>query len=145
MEATDYAAYVDPSVSEEYDDGTMPQSVANLAEAVVGHRIVAVDRYTAEERRYGIGDGGYQLTLDSGKRVRLGETQDCCAYTEIHRVIPHLPSMEHIITAVTTSEGYDRWHILADAGQVLEIEVGWSCGNPFYYAYGLEIEVVEDE
>lgn len=23
----------------------------------------------------------------------------------------------------------------------MELEVGWSCGNPFYYAYGFDIQV----
>jgi hypothetical protein len=27
-------------------------------------------------------------------------------------------------------------------GDVLELQVGWSPGNPFYYAYGFHIDVV---
>lgn len=127
---TDYRNYIDPTVDEDEDDGTMPRSVAALAEAVVGHRIVAVER-----------EGTTRLHLDNGRIVRLVEDSDCCAYTGVESVIQHLPSTDHMITAVATTDGYTRWHILADAGSVLELQVGWSCGNPFYYAYGLTIEV----
>lgn len=128
---TDYSAYVDPSVDEGDDDGTMPASVASLVDAVVGHRIDLVDR----------NNDAYELHLDSGQIVRLVEEGDCCAYTEVSQIVQYLPSTDHVITAVTTTDGYTRWHILADAGEVLEMQVGWSCGNPFYYAYGLTIEV----
>lgn len=30
----------------------------------------------------------------------------------------------------------------AVVGDVMELEVGWSCGNPFYYGYGFSINVV---
>lgn len=123
----DYSRYVDPTVSEDDDDGTMPESVANLAAAVVGHRIVTVD--------------GNRLHLDDGRIVTLVGESNCCAYTDVERIIQHLPGTDHMITAVTTTDGYTRWHILADAGKVLELQVGWSCGNPFYYAYGFTIEV----
>lgn len=123
----DYTRYVDPTVSEDDDNGTMPESVANLAAAVVGHRIVAVD--------------GNRLRLDDGRTVVLVENSDCCAYTDIAGVVHNLSSIDHVITDVATSDGYTRWHILADAGQVLELQVGWSCGNPFYYSYGFTVEV----
>ena len=42
---------------------------------------------------------------------------------------------------VGTTDGFTRWHIYADMGDVLELEVGWSCGNPFYYGYGFNITV----
>ena len=43
---------------------------------------------------------------------------------------------------VGTTGEYTRWHIYADLGDVLELTVGWSCGNPFYYGYGFYIDVV---
>lgn len=30
-----------------------------------------------------------------------------------------------------------------DMGDVLELNVGWSSGNPFYYAYGFNIRVTD--
>jgi len=44
---------------------------------------------------------------------------------------------------VGTTAQYQTWHIYADWGDVLKLEVGWSCGNPFYYGYGFDIDVVE--
>jgi hypothetical protein len=129
----DYRDYVDPTVSEDDDDGTMPRCVAELADAVIGHRIVKVD-------------GDYNKTrlhLDDGRTVALVGESDCCAFTDVEAIwfAEHLPSTDHLITSVATTDGYTRWHILADAGSVLELTVGWSCGNPFYYTYGLTVTV----
>jgi hypothetical protein len=49
--------------------------------------------------------------------------------------------VDHIILGVGTTDGYTTWHVYADAGDVLELAVGWSCGNPFYYGYGFTITV----
>lgn len=46
-----------------------------------------------------------------------------------------------LVAKVGTTEGYTKWHIYADFGDVLELDVSWSCGNPFYYAYGFDIAV----
>jgi hypothetical protein len=110
----------------------MPRSVAELADAVIGHRIVRVDSN---------GGGETRLRLDDGRTVALVGESDCCAFTDVEAIIPHLPSIDHLITSVTTTDGYTHWHILADAGSVLELVVRWSCGNPFYYAYGLTVTV----
>lgn len=135
-------------LDEEDDDGTMLRNVSTLSRAVVGHRIVKVERNVNRSvtrwRRTRSTPSSLVLTLDDGSVVTIRGTNDCCAYTELDDVIEHLPHMDHIITNVTASEGYDRWHILADMGEVLELEVGWSCGNPFYYAYGFEINVIKE-
>jgi hypothetical protein len=55
----------------------------------------------------------------------------------------HPERVDHIITGVGTTGGYTTWHIYADMGDVLELSVGWSSGNPFYYGYGFDISVVE--
>jgi hypothetical protein len=49
--------------------------------------------------------------------------------------------VEHAILGVGTTEGYTKWHIYADFGDVMQLDVGWSCGNPFYYGYGFDIAV----
>ncbi len=130
---------------DDVDDGTMPANVRNLAEAVVGHRIVAVHENAKapasewahpEYRR-----GGLSLTLDDGRRVFLIDTSDCCASTELAGVVTHLDKINHIIMGVGTTEGYSKWHIYADLGDVLELSVSWSAGNPFYYGYGFDIVV----
>lgn len=128
------------------DDGTMPTNVEALATAVVGHRIVSVER-NAEipehaRDRWGASMGAL-ITLDSGKRVYLADTNDCCAYTSLNSFLLHPDKVDHIITGVGTTGGFTTWHIYADMGDVLELEVGWSCGNPFYYGYGFDVTVVD--
>lgn len=115
------------------DDGTMVDSLSALSEQVVGHRIIAVD----QEPR------GLTLTLDNGKQVVMVEIDDCCAYTEVERFLLHPDRVDHVIMGVGTTEGYTKWHIYADLGDVLELTVGWSAGNPFYYGYGFDIVVKE--
>jgi hypothetical protein len=127
----------------EEDDGTMPSNVGELAKTVIGHRIVSAEMTDKlpEPERWGRRDG-LLLTLDDGRQVVLRNSDDCCAYTEIQEFLLHPERVDHIITGVGTTEGYSRWHIYADMGDVLELTVGWSAGNPFYYGYGFEIEVV---
>ena len=73
----------------------------------------------------------------------LVDTDDCCAYTDLEEIILNLDKIDHAILGVGTTEGYTKWHIYADLGDVVEMQVGWSCGNPFYYGYGFEIAVVD--
>jgi len=140
--------YEEPNSGDIEDDGTMPENVAELAGHVVGHRIVKAGNRVVDVPWWP-GSTHYDrktvlaLTLDNGRQVCLADTDDCCAYTELEKVIEHLPTVDHIITAVNTTDGYTRWHILADAGEVLELQVGWSAGNPFYYGYGFTISVVD--
>ena len=124
------------------DDGTMPENVAELSKHVVGHRIVSVEKGDLENRTSYWGSGhGLLLTLDNGIRVGLVDTSDCCAFTELKSFLLHPERVDHVITGVATTEGYTKWHIFADFGDVLELTVDWSCGNPFYYGYGFEIVV----
>lgn len=130
------------------DDGTMPENVATLAEHIVGHRIVKAEQRVADipwypGSKYTDRETVLAFTIDDGRQVYLADTDDCCAYTELKNVLEHLPTVDHIITAVNTTDGYTRWHILADAGEVLELQVGWSAGNPFYYGYGFNIAVID--
>jgi hypothetical protein len=131
------------------DNGTMPENVARLESAIVGHRIVKVERDVEVpedvRHRYFRSSLGFRLTLDNGELVYILDTDDCCAYTCLEDVIEHLPTMDHIVTAVRASEDFNTWHIIADFGEVLELEVGWSAGNPFYYGYGFDIRVVPAE
>jgi hypothetical protein len=109
-------SYVEEQLDQDYDDGTMH---------VVGHRIVSAER-----------DGGtFTITLDNGNRVELADTDDCCAYTDLESFLLHPERVDHIITGIGTTDGYTTWHIYADMGDVLELSVGWSAGNPFYYGY----------
>jgi hypothetical protein len=133
--------YEEETLNSEWDDGTMPECRKELEEAVVGHRIVNVEKlapgdWWGEQR-------GAIITLDNGKRVKMRGTDDCCAYTEVKEFLLHPERVDHIITGVGTTDGYNTWHIYADMGDVLELKVGWSAGNPFYYGYGFNI-VVED-
>ena len=137
--------YVTEELDPDEDDGTMPDNVATLEEHVVGRRIVGVEKDVLVPSRYkwSSPEKGTALVLDNGKRVALVDTDDCCAYTELKNVILHLDKIDHVITGVGTTEGYTRWHIYADLGDVVELEVGWSSGNPFYYGYGFDISVLE--
>jgi hypothetical protein len=123
------------------DDGTMPDNVDQLRQAVVGHRIVKTEKRDDIVGRY-YNTTGLIITLDDGTEVRLADTDDCCAYTSLEAFWLHPDRVDHMILGVGTTEGYTRWHIYADWGDVLELEVGWSAGNPFYYGYGFHIDVV---
>lgn len=126
------------------DNGTMPANVAELAGHVIGHRIVA-----AAERDFpnawGNVQGALVLTLDDGTEVALHDTNDCCAFTALESFLLDPAAVDHIITGVGTTEGYTVWHIYADWGDILRLEIGWSAGNPFYYGYGFDIHVVPAE
>jgi hypothetical protein len=140
-----YFRYDDKSPEAEHhrtlptDDGTMQQNADELAEAVVGHKIVGVVK-APPGKRYYQGDGTV-LVLDDGTKVTLRNTDDCCAHTDLVDIITHIDKIHHVITGVGTTEGFTRWHIYADFGDVMELKVSWSCGNPFYYGYGFDIEV----
>lgn len=128
------------------DNGTMPDNVQELRDAVVGHRIHKVEKNVEVPAKY----GGYKvlgtvITLDNGTRVALVDSNDCCAYTELESFLLNADLIDHVITGVGTTGKYTRWHIYADAGDVLELSVGWSSGNPFYYGYGFYISVLEEE
>lgn len=135
--------YAPEVLDEDEDDGTMVASKEALAQAVVGHRIVSVDKGSDQDGYAGLYGGTTVtvITLDNGKRVRLMGVGDCCAFTDVEQFLLHPERVNHAILGVGTTEGYTKWHIYADMGDVLELTVGWSAGNPFYYGYGFEIEV----
>lgn len=123
------------------DDGTMPSNVDALRDAVIGRKIVSAERKTVE--------GGWRtetvlaLTLDDGREVHLADTDDCCAYTSLEEFFLDPTAVDHAILGVGTTEGFTTWHIFADFGDIMRLKVGWSCGNPFYYGYGFDIDVEE--
>lgn len=133
--------YPEEVLDEDEDDGTMPSSLAAFEEQVVGHKIVNIEQNVpAPDGYYGFGTKTV-LTLDNGKKVSLLGQGDCCAYTEVEDVALNLDKIDHAILGVGTTDGYSTWHIYADLGDVAELKVGWSCGNPFYYGYGFDIRV----
>jgi len=132
------------------DDGTMPENVATLREAVVGHRVVSAGPERVKVPRWSWSSQSdlvemelFTITLDNGKRVVLRDTSDCCAYTYLHDFLLDPSAVDHMILGVGTTDEYTTWHVYADWGDVLKLEVGWSCGNPFYYGYGFDIQVQE--
>jgi hypothetical protein len=141
-------------VRDEYDgndDGTIPNNVDQLRQAVVGHKIVKVHK--GEDASQDESDdwwsyhhrNGLLIELDDGTQVKLFDTDDCCAYTELDTFLLHADTIDHVITGVGTTGGATTWHIYADMGDVLELSVGWSAGNPFYYGYGFNIVVIPRE
>lgn len=133
--------YPEETLGGDEDDGTMPENVDRLRQAVVGRRIVSAERPSSAVA--GWGTPALLLTLDDGTTVQLDNTDDCCAYTELDNFLLDPAAVDHIITGVGTTEQYTVWHIYADFGDIMKLEVGWSCGNPFYYGYGFDIHVTE--
>jgi hypothetical protein len=130
------------TLHEDEDDGMMPENVAELEKAVIGRRIVSAEREeVAPTHKWGDPYGLFTLTLDDGTKVRLRDTSDCCASTDLEGFLLHPEMVDHAITGVGTTEGYTKWHIYADLGDVLELDVNWSCGNPFYHGYRFSIAV----
>lgn len=131
------------------DDGTMPENVAELAKYVVGHRIIKAENggtvnlgpYDGKRNCYSESLTGLVLTLDSGVQVVIADTWDCCASTTLEKFLHHPERVDHVITGVASTDGFTKWHIFADFGDVMELQVGWSAGNPFYYGYGFDIAV----
>lgn len=126
-----FEGYPKETLRPDDDDGQIVENVDRLRNEVVGRRIAAAEK-----------DGGsFVITLDNGKVVRLLNTDDCCAYTSLDSFLLHADRIDHVITGVGTTGEYTTWHVFADMGDVLELNVGWSPGNPFYYGYGFHITV----
>jgi hypothetical protein len=133
-----------PDENPEIDEcGLIVESVDNLRTAVIGHRIVKAEKRPLDRGGWGHTGDAFVITLDNGKQVRLFDSGDCCAYTELAEFLLHPELVDHVILGVGTTEKFTRWHIFADMGDVLELTVGWSEGNPCYYGYGFDIDVVE--
>ncbi len=137
--------YESEVLDEDDDNGTMPDNVETLRQAVIGHRIASVEKGVEIPGRYYGRSTATVITLDNGQKVRLVDTSDCCAYTGLDSFLLHPEMVDHAILGVGTTDGYSKWHIFADYGDILELEVGWSCGNPFYYGYGFDITVDDTE
>jgi hypothetical protein len=139
-----YAFVPTETLDEDDDDGTMVQNVSELAELVVGHRIVSAAWAELPLSEIQGKRTGLKITLDTGRIVELGDGGDCCAYTELVSFLWNADKIDHVITGVSTSNGYDTWSVYADMGDVLGLEVGWSAGNGMY-GYGFEIVVTDPE
>lgn len=133
--AVDYQA-------DEGGDACMDGSVARLSHAVVGHRIVSAQNETTTIERWGNSykNEHFVITLDDGTKVALVDDGDCCAYTTLRAFLLNVEKIDHVITAVKTTNDYTRWHILADMEAVLELTVDWSEGSG-YYSYGFNVVV----
>lgn len=127
-------------LDENDDCGTMPENVDTLREAVIGRKIVSAVKMD-RRHRWGGTYSALVLELDNGTQVELMDTDDCCAYTALESFFLDPKSVDHAILGVGTTEEYTKWHIYADFGDVMRLDVGWSCGNPFYYGYGFDIAV----
>lgn len=146
MSETPDTRYPVEVLDEDEDCGVMPDNVAALSDAVVGRKIVKAEIEEAQPtERTWRSSQALTLTLDDGTRVQLVDTDDCCAYTSLNDFLAHPERFDHAILGVGTTGGYTKWHIYADLGDVLELDVGWSPGNPFYYGYGFDITVVPAE
>lgn len=136
--------YVEEVLDKDEDDGQIVQNVEQLEKTVIGRRIVSAERkmvasrYTWRTKE----EEAFVITLDNGDQVQLYDTDDCCAYTSLRNFLLHPQSVDHVIMGIGTTDEYTTWHIYADFGDVMALEVGWSCGNPFYYGYGFDINVV---
>jgi hypothetical protein len=127
----------------EDDDGTIVDNVKDLSNAVVGHCIVKAERGKVPQNYRTYMVDGFIITLDNGTQVFLKDTHDCCAFTELQDFLLHPESVNHVIMGIATEDQYTTWHIYADYGDILNLQVSWSCGNPFYYGYGFDIQVQE--
>lgn len=133
--------YLKEVLTDGLDDGTMPQSLEDLEKAVVGHRIVRAEKTQVKDEYYDYHYDALAITLDNGKQVLMKERGNCCAYTGVQQFLRNVESVDHVITGVGTTDGFEKWHIYADMGDMLELDVSWSGGNVGFYAYGFSIEV----
>ena len=127
----------------ETENTQMEGSVEELASAVIGHRIISAVHEGVPRDRWG---NAYEdilvLTLSNGNRVKIIDSSDCCAYTQLKAFMLSPSSINHVITSVGTSNGYTTWHIYAAMNDVLKINVAWDEGTG-YYGYGFKIKVIE--
>lgn len=128
----------------ETSDETMQENAKELEDLVVGHRIVAAHVMSRKTKGFNPGypsDEWFEIVLDNNKRVKLIDSSDCCAYTDLKDFLLNPQDLNHVITGVSTEEGFTKWHIYSDAINVLSLDVEWSEGNPYFYGYGFDIEV----
>jgi len=130
---------------DEYEIDVMKTNVNDLANEVVGHKIVKagwVDRDFGGKYSW-YSPYQFEIELDNGKKVYLANTDDCCAYTDLSNFLLNAELVDHVIMGVETEDYFSRWHIYADMGDVLALDVSWSSGNTGYYGFGFHIEVVD--
>lgn len=121
-----------------YESEVMGEGVTALAEAVVGRRIVKAERGQVQGQYYS--SHGVMLTLDDGTEVNIADTDDCCAFSTVES-LEFLASVDNAITAVEANEDFTTWHVYAAEVPVVTLGVDWSPGNPYYYGFGLNINV----
>lgn len=129
-----------------YETEVMQGSVDALASSIIGQQIVTVERRKAEPGEDGYVPYGLSeetvFTLANGHQVILGDTDDCCAFTEVSS-FDFLEKSDNVITRVEVDEGFETWFIYADQVPVVHLGVSWSPGNPYYYGFGFSIRVKE--
>jgi hypothetical protein len=134
---------------EDDEDGIMPANVENLSKEVIGHKIVKVKAFDHEwpkpefDTELGLylpSYGGIEITLDTGRVVKLANSDDYGASTDLKNFMFNVEKIDHIITGIGTTDGFETWHIYADMGDVLTLKVDWEGGNG-YYAFGFDIAV----
>lgn len=135
--------YLDDAEDADYEAGVMDSGRAELAAAVVGHRIVSVEDVERVASDWYYAKPGIKLTLDDGRAVYIADTDDCCAYTD-HRDLKFLEGVDNAVTSVTTEGNFTRWFIYAGDVPVVEFGADWSPGNPYYYGFGFDIIVKEE-
>ena len=116
----------------------MARQAQELADAVVGQRIIKVEQRKVSE--WGR-EKALVLTIGGGREVILQPTSDCCARSELADFIHNADTIDHIITKVVVDDEYERWYILADIHQVLALRLDWYEGNYPYYTFGFDITV----
>jgi hypothetical protein len=130
---------------DEYEIDVMRANVNDLSNEVVGHKIVKagwVDRDFGGKYSW-YSSTQFEIELDNGKKVYLANTDDCCAYTDLSNFLLNAELVDHVIMGVEAEDYFSRWHVYADMGDVLALDVSWSSGNTGYYGFGFHIEVVD--
>ena len=130
---------------DDYEIDVMKENVSDVADAVVGHKIVKagwVDRDFGGKYSW-YSSTQFEIELDNGRKVYLANTDDCCAFTELNNFLLNADLVDHVIMGVETDGYFSTWRIYADMGDVLKLDVSWSSGNTGYYGFGFHIEVVD--
>lgn len=131
----------DDEYDQRYESEVMGGCVEELANSVIGRRIVRVEKVKGAKYHE---ESGIRLTLDNGDQVNVWDTDDCCAYTQVSD-FRFLENVDNVITSVTSDDGFEKWFVYAGAVPVLEMDVDWSPGNPYYYGFGFSINVEKKE
>lgn len=131
----------------DYESEVMQEGLDQLSSNLVGQKIVSVHKQGAEPDGSGYVPYGRSeetvFTLSNGRQVVLEDTDDCCAYTQVSR-FEFLSQGEHVITRVEADEGFETWSIYSDRVPVAILGVEWSPGNPYYYGFGFNVRVKEN-